>query len=438
MTAPSAVGGLSPSVAFLLCFAVGLSHAPCHALDNGLGLTPPMGWRSWNCYQGDVTDAKIRSVIDVVTSRARMVDGKPTSLVDLGYNRVGIDDGWQECGAGYEGSFHAEDGTPLVDESKFPNLKAMVEYGHANGVLMGWYDDNCICMDSYKLRANASWGERAYAGDVKQILEAGFDGVKIDNCGDDDGAGFASRMLHLNVSGRAVLLENSNQAQGLGPPRGLPYDPHGWCGANLFRVDGDIGPDFDSILRRPMDLIQFQDTVSPISRPGCWAYPDMLEVGNFAGPMATNESRTHFGLWCVVSSPLILGLDLIDAAKVDSVWDIITNREAIGVNQAWAGHPGRFAWSGYSNALFKVWAKKLAGGAQAVLLVNADDVSALSVTLPLTILGLNAGTHTVRDVWRQQDSEPVVGTWSIVGLPPHDSAFVIIRPHSGNVVDFLV
>ena len=30
------------------------------ALDNGLALTPPMGWRSWNCYHGDVSEDKIK------------------------------------------------------------------------------------------------------------------------------------------------------------------------------------------------------------------------------------------------------------------------------------------------------------------------------------------------------------------------------------------
>jgi alpha-galactosidase len=60
----------------------------------------------------------------------------------------------------------------------------------------------------------------------------------------------------------------------------------------------------------------------------------MLEVGNFPGDAATGfiESRTHFGAWCIVSSPLVLGLDLTDSAKVDSVWDIIANTEAIAVS----------------------------------------------------------------------------------------------------------
>ena len=33
-----------------------LCLSPVLALDNGLALQPPMGWRSWNCYQGSVKD----------------------------------------------------------------------------------------------------------------------------------------------------------------------------------------------------------------------------------------------------------------------------------------------------------------------------------------------------------------------------------------------
>ena len=50
-------------------------------------------------------------------------------------------------------------------------------------------------------------------------------------------------------------------------------------------------------------------------------------------------NRAHFGAWCVVSAPLILGLELTDA-KLAPILDIIGNKHAIAVNQAWAGHPG--------------------------------------------------------------------------------------------------
>jgi hypothetical protein len=67
-------------------------------------------------------------------------------------------------------------------------------------------------------------------------------------------------------------------------------------------------------------------------------------VGRVEAPSADPASsftwnRAHFGAWCVVSAPLILGLELTDA-KLRPVLDVITNPEAIAVNQAWAGHPG--------------------------------------------------------------------------------------------------
>ena len=58
----------------------------------------------------------------VCVSRKRTVDGVPTSLLDLGYDYAGLDDGWQSCGAGINGSFHTKDGTPIVNTTKFPSL----------------------------------------------------------------------------------------------------------------------------------------------------------------------------------------------------------------------------------------------------------------------------------------------------------------------------
>eukprot|EP01043_Picozoa_sp_COSAG02_P062153 COSAG02_NODE_8505_length_2544_cov_6.931697_2_plen_105_part_00 len=50
------------------------------------------------------------------------------------------------------------------------------------------------------------------------------------------------------------------------------------------------------------------------------------------------HSRAHFGAWCIVSSPLILGLELTDA-NLFPILDIIGNTEAIGVNQACKYYP---------------------------------------------------------------------------------------------------
>ena len=53
------------------------------------------GWRSWNCYHGSVTQAKMEIIMEKMAQRTRKVGGVKKSLIDVGYVRVGLDDGWQ-------------------------------------------------------------------------------------------------------------------------------------------------------------------------------------------------------------------------------------------------------------------------------------------------------------------------------------------------------
>jgi hypothetical protein len=57
-------------------------------------------------FDRNINQTAIESIMDGVTRRTRTVDffnGKgpvKTSLADLGYSNVGLDDNWQKCGAG--------------------------------------------------------------------------------------------------------------------------------------------------------------------------------------------------------------------------------------------------------------------------------------------------------------------------------------------------
>ena len=95
------------------------------------------GWRSWNAFHGNVNQQTIQRQVDALASKKR---GK--SLLELGYLSIGLDDSWQACGMGINGSFHDETGTPLVDLKKFPNMSDMIDYAHAKNVRMGWYLNN--------------------------------------------------------------------------------------------------------------------------------------------------------------------------------------------------------------------------------------------------------------------------------------------------------
>ena len=68
----------------------------------------------------------------------------------------------------------------------------------------------------------------------------------------------------------------------------------------------------------------------------------MLEVGRLESYTA---DEAHFGLWVVTSSPLILGFDMLSDETMDRVWPIISNVEAIAINQAWFGSPGQLLMS---------------------------------------------------------------------------------------------
>jgi hypothetical protein len=86
----------------------------------------------------EISDAKMRAVVDALVNTSRTVDGAPTSLADLGFASAGVDDGWQKCGAGYQGSFHDAAGRPIVNETRFPGgMKPLVDYAHSKSLTMG-------------------------------------------------------------------------------------------------------------------------------------------------------------------------------------------------------------------------------------------------------------------------------------------------------------
>lgn len=77
-----------------------------------------------------------------------MVDtSRGPSLASLGYTDVGLDDAWQLCGSygPYNYTYHAADGTPQVNLTRFPSFTQMTAYAHALNLTAGTYGNNCKC-----------------------------------------------------------------------------------------------------------------------------------------------------------------------------------------------------------------------------------------------------------------------------------------------------
>merc|ERR1719469_1670934 len=107
-----------------------------------------MGWRSWKSFGFSIDQTMMLEQVKALTIPGP--NGGP-SLRSLGYDEIGIDDGWQMCDGltgkgtgGKAGGFHDEvSGKPLVNENKFPDMLAMTRSAHAMDVKMGWYMNNC-------------------------------------------------------------------------------------------------------------------------------------------------------------------------------------------------------------------------------------------------------------------------------------------------------
>jgi len=67
---------------------------------------------------------------------------------------------------------------------------------------------------------------------------------------------------------------------------------------------GDISDSWNSMI----SILSQQKDWAKYAGPSHWNDPDMLEVGN--GGMTTEEYKTHFSLWCMLSAPLLAGNDI--------------------------------------------------------------------------------------------------------------------------------
>jgi len=224
-----------------------------------------------------------------------------------------------------------------------------------------------------------------------------------------------------------------------------------------------------------------------LSYPGCWAYPDMLEVGCQHGPggagdpgLSAAETRTHFGAWVIVSSPLTLSHDVNNDTIMDEIWPVISNKEAIAISQTYAGFSGGpFQSSSTAVVLDKVnpalmtkymtederkatgptvtassqyFYKPLdhAGTSAGVILINTDTIGQKLTLNFADVPGLK-GPCKVRDVWGHKDLGSADSNMTLT-VASHDSALLkltgctsapippssakkLVNPSSGKCLD---
>ena len=277
------------------------------SLDNGLGLTPQMGWNTWNKFGCKIEEKLIRDSIEALVN---------TGLKDLGYNYMNLDDCWQIK--------RDENKTIVPDADKFPNgIKPLADYAHSKGLKFGLYSDggNLTC----QMRPGGYGYEEI---DAKTYAEWGVDYLKYDNCWN---MGISSKIRYprmteaLRKQNRSIFYSICQWGEEEIPTWGKEF-------GNSWRTTLDISDSWISMI----NIIDQNDKWFQYAGPGGWNDPDMLEVGN--GGMSDVEYRTHFSLWAISKAPLIIGCDLTKMSN--ETFNILSNKEVIAINQDKLGEQG--------------------------------------------------------------------------------------------------
>lgn len=271
-----------------------------------LGLTPPMGWNSWNAYGMANSSQRTRDAADAMVS---------SGLAAKGFMYINLDDGWQNG--------RSTDGV-IKTTAKFGDIKNLADYVHSKGLRLGLYSSPgpTTCgghTGSYQ-------HERI---DAQTYARWGVDYLKYDWCSyghivphsdmQELIAPYAKMREELDSISSDIFFSLCQYGMG-----------HVWTwggkppvNGNIYRISGDIN---DSWVAMCANGFGSDFSLFPFAGPGHWNDPDMLVVGyghfengslhwTYLTPHAPHEQLTHFTLWCILAAPLLLGCDLQNLNK---------------------------------------------------------------------------------------------------------------------------
>ena len=342
-------------------------------------LPPIMGWASWNNYRVNISEDIIKSQADAMVA---------LGLKEAGYSFVNIDDGF------FGG--RDENGKLLVHKQRFPHgMKALADYIHSKGLKAGIYSDAGIntCASFWdKDTIGAGMGLYGHEYDDLNLFlnEWGYDFLKVDWCG-GQWLGLDEQTRYTQIAAIARSINPDvifNVCRWKFPGKWVTLIADSW------RISGDIGNNFESVLK----IIDKNADLWMYCSAGHYNDMDMLQVGR---GMSYEEGKAHFSMWCMMNSPLILGNDLTNMSK--ETLSIITNKDVIALNQSPFVYQARRLVD-YGD--LEVWAKPLVStisGKVAVGLLNRTKETATIKFRPEDV-GLDPSKgYTMKDLWTKKE-----------------------------------
>ncbi|MBO4263395.1 MAG: alpha-galactosidase [Bacteroidales bacterium] len=373
---------------------------------------PMMGWSSWNAFMTDISDTLIMRQAD------RMVS---SGLSAAGYQYVNIDDGhfgWRDSR-----------GRMTANPIRFPGgMPRVTRHIHALGLKAGIYSDGgcntCGSIhngDSYGVGAGL-FGHDAEDADL-YFNEWGFDYIKIDYCGGHR-SGLDPKERYLRI--RQVIDSVARHPVRVNVCLGR--FPGTWVAeaGNSWRVGRDIFTAWKHVAYEMGKNLY----LSAYAGNGRYNDMDMLVVGyadrhsplpEGDGYIPFCEEEAHFGLWCIMASPLMLGCDL--ACLPENTRKLVTNPELIAVNQDPLGLQAHVVLHRAGTYVLAKDVRVRHGRRQAVALYNPTDEAA-GFDVPAALLGYPGKMH-VRDLLHRKN----LGRMEAIRMtvPPHGARILSVR-----------
>lgn len=373
---------------FAALLAVGTS-AQTHIVE-----TPIMGWSSWNTYRVHINEQLIKQQANAMVS---------LGLKNAGYKYINVDDGF----FGYRN----EEGILQTHPERFPNgLKCVTDHIHSLGLKAGIYSDagSNTCGLLWDHDPNGLgvglYGHEEQDADL-YFNQCGFDFIKIDFCG-------AGQQLDLDEKERYTAI---SKAICKVCPRDISINicrwafPGTWAKklARSWRISRDITPEWSSVKH----IVQKNLYLSAYAGEGHYNDMDMLEIGRGLTP---EEEETHFGMWCIMSSPLLIGCDLTKIPEFSL--NLLKNKELIALNQDPLGLQAYVVQHEGEGYVLVKDIETLRGKVRAVAFYNPAD-TACNFNVPLETLELGGKTK-VRDLVKHKDEGSVKGNLAYT-VPAH-------------------
>ena len=421
----------------LLLGAAAVLLEPAAALNDGLALTPPQAWTSWDLCRFEVNATVIKEVAEALNS---------SGLRALGWNTLQIDEGWEACAdyGHYVGEFSTckkqtprdAQGRIVANNTKFPGgIKPLADWLHARGFKIGIYTSASASA------CGGNWGSRGHeTTDAKAFAEWGIDWVKVDNC---DYGGWADLIESQRVMSAAIqatgrpmiiqigagdhmpLLTNPNSSSG-GDSYARSFADQAWVWGSEISHTWYTGSDKQNTWASTVNnVLQNYRGAEFFQKPGAWNFAGDLwcgtaehgtpVVGDPGGiKMSLIEEHSTYALFTIMAAPPMLGCDIRHLSAETLAY--LSNTELLAVNQDKWGIQGSVVNLGDGSQII---AKPLSDGAYALALWNTGGAAA-NVSAAWTLLSPShtGSSMTVRDIWNRRDLGVHEGGFSAM-VPGH-------------------